>query len=548
MEKDICGPSSHIIKIYSFNGQSRSHWKFLLFEIFLDKDDLNNQIYSKLSESVNESTNFDLTSDIMDFIVDYGKNKSIIDLISDEIFLTKFRNLLKKESNLTEENRKKLVYLVQKWGLKFEKDEKHSSFNESYNFLKRKKIVFPDNKYYVKTYDKYISNDEILKTIDIIHNINKKKKEYERSIKEFYEHVSTQYSDPFRENEKKKQESEPNQKIYYTPGNKDNNSKKEDTIFFLFSSSIEKDNNYPTPGQNKDNNTIYQLGSNILLNNQNSDKQQVNPKVNNEYKNDNDDDNMNFKKSAFFCDQEPFNKSHINNESRNNSRLNRSGIDINNNGNKNNINSNIINDSKIDDFLNVDYKKINLTCPKLNCNNIFKNNSNQQSLNIYNNIIINNNNNHFNVDSFKEQIWNYLFIANNLIDKAKSKEKYNNMDFWIDLHKKIEYLINEITKCEFLSDEYNRNYNIYNTLQLIKMDFTQTCYRYECLLTNQFIPDFKSAFFNNSNKYSFNKDFILNYYSNNNYNNFVANNQYPVNNQFKQSSPIIQSKMDNYNN
>ena len=84
-----------------------------------------------------------------------------------------------------------------------------------------------------------------------------------------------------------------------------------------------------------------------------------------------------------------------------------------------------------------------------------------------------------------------------------------------NLHQEIIDLIKKISLCDDLINKFKSKINIVNGLEKIKMDLIQTCARYQCLISNKNIPEFKSSFNGNNNKYFFNKELIINFNSNN---------------------------------
>lgn len=167
--------NSVISKIYDSNGQKLNYWKKLLFEIKSDNKKINDEIFTKLNQSILDKINIDLTLDIMDFIIIYGNNM-IIDLIAkNEYFLINIKHLLKRDAQIDSETTlKKVISLIQKWGLYFYNNEKYSIFKDNYLSLKYKiRFPSPDE---IETYQKYYNEVEINQTLTKIDEILIQKK------------------------------------------------------------------------------------------------------------------------------------------------------------------------------------------------------------------------------------------------------------------------------------------------------------------------------------------------------------------------------------
>ena len=134
--------SSNIQKIYNSNGNHINGWKKFLYEINLENTKINDEIYTKINQSILDKENIGLTLDIIDFIIDNGDN-CIIDLIATKNFLINIRKLLKVDAIKEIEIQKKIIFLIQKWALKFGNNIKYKIFKENYENLKLK-ITFPN--------------------------------------------------------------------------------------------------------------------------------------------------------------------------------------------------------------------------------------------------------------------------------------------------------------------------------------------------------------------------------------------------------------------
>ena len=201
MENFEIDSSAYIQRIYDSNGKSISGWKNLLYDINSEELKISQNIVSKLNKSLVDKNNIDLTFDIIDFIIHFG-NEIIISLIAGERFLDNFLYLLAVNANLNEDLQEKLIFLIQKWALKFQNNEKYKIFWEKYNFLKSKNIVFPEQNYVIETYNKYISEEKINEYLIEIKNIIMKNNEIKEQINN-YHYTNTLLANPLAKKTKK---------------------------------------------------------------------------------------------------------------------------------------------------------------------------------------------------------------------------------------------------------------------------------------------------------------------------------------------------------
>ena len=549
---------SFIQRIYDSNGKYIKEWKKFLFEIKMQDSQICKEIKAKLEKSLNDKNNIDLTCDIIDFIIDYG-SESMIDLLIEKIFFDKFLGLLKKTTNSPKEIQKKVIFLLQKWKLKYEKIPKYSLVEKYYEYLKKMDIRFPNSNYKIETYDKYISEEEIKQAFIKINEIIIEQQKYNELVKAFMNETRTTIMNPFLEPEEYLTNLPPP-----IPPNSFN-----DLIF-------NKSKNYRTPEHNIDNNTKYKPKINILFENDdniiskkisfneieksnhlNAEEKSIDKDCNkpkNDY-NINDDNNekiniinyneTNAKIKYDICNKESIKNSSIhyfkeaidkdnstdssinnsnkikfpNNFNNSNNSSNSDHNSINNNIENSKINNNQnnnININKNPSFLNQTNQNKN---PSLN-NNLKINNMNSKNNNNYiksspNNFEQSSNHNDFNVDIYKLKVGNILLKINKEIDNRRLN-KY--------LHDDIKGIMNEISNCESRINENLNNSKITDNLKLLRMDIIQTCSRYQCLIYKQPVPDFLSSFSGNNNQYNFNRNDILNFQSYNMNNNFCNNN------------------------
>ena len=159
----------NINNIYSSKGNSKKDWEYFLKDI--NNDSYIDKIVFFLQKNMQDQPQNELTVDLIDFIIDYGSQK-IISQIAQKQFLDTFLNLLKSETKAGLENQKKVIYLTQKWCKKFNGNQNYSIFSDNYNFLKNNGIAFPPDNFVIKTYDNYVSKDEIQSFINNNQNQN----------------------------------------------------------------------------------------------------------------------------------------------------------------------------------------------------------------------------------------------------------------------------------------------------------------------------------------------------------------------------------------
>ena len=148
----------NINSIYSTNGKLKKDWEFFLKDI--NNDSCIEKIVFLLQKNMSEIPQNELTVDIIDFIIDYGSLK-MLNQIAQKQFMDSFLNLLKSETKAGVENQKKVIYLTKKWAQKFSGNQNFSIFQDNFNFLKNNGIAFPPDNFIIKTYDNYISKDDI---------------------------------------------------------------------------------------------------------------------------------------------------------------------------------------------------------------------------------------------------------------------------------------------------------------------------------------------------------------------------------------------------
>ena len=142
-------------------GNNKILWENFLKEIMSGNKNLNFNIISKLNQCLIEKENLELAVDIIDFIVDYGK-ENLVKEIASELFLNNFIHILSVNYKSDKKIQELVLYLVKKWANKYKGNEALKNFNSNYDYLAQKRLYenFDDNKEY-ETYLKYITTNEI---------------------------------------------------------------------------------------------------------------------------------------------------------------------------------------------------------------------------------------------------------------------------------------------------------------------------------------------------------------------------------------------------
>ena len=157
-------------------------------------------------------------------------------------------------------------------------------------------------------------------------------------------------------------------------------------------------------------------------------------------------------------------------------------------------------------------------------NNNFNNNNNNynRSNTNYNNNRFNNNNNFnnnmfsyqnndtYDINSFKRTLGNKLLQLNRWIDEGKYS--FNSGK----LKEGIIEIINEISRCEYMMNrcQLNNDRRGYEVARNMRMDMEQTCSRYEDLVNDRRVEQFRSSFTGNTRQYYFNKNQMFGIQSN----------------------------------
>ena len=471
--KEEYNKSKNISIIISSDGNNKEAWENLLNNIISNDSNINNDIISNIYQFLIEKTKIEINLDILDFIVQYGSS-SIIELFINKNLSKQILELLKNNSKSSVNVQKKIIFLIQKWAKKYEKEKEqiNSVFINNYKSLKKAGIMFPPDNFKMTTYEKYISDEEAQNIINEVKNENKFANPF---LSEMIEtNIKGEKKIFTNESCLKKKLDIDNEENPYNQDNKINNNIKNNNIGLN-----EQKSRYPKfPSQFK-NDIMNNLGknNNTRKNNNNNSKNQF-PNYNNSC---NNNMNSNFNK---------INNNNNNNYNRNNNYNNYTN-NYNNNINYNNSNNN----NNFNNINSLNYNRSN-TNYYYNNNKIINNNKN-----FNNNFSSQKNNNLNDFISYKKTLGNRLLQLNSWIDESIYSANL------CKLKEGIIEIINEMPKCENMMNKckMNNDKKGYETYRNMKMDMEQTCARYEDLVNNRKVDPFRSSFFGNSRQYYFNK-------------------------------------------
>ena len=173
--------------LYNESGYNKFYWNRILYKINKSDEDCH-KVFNYMKQLINIQSNNILNLDLIDFIINYG-NLKVISLFSQNEFLMNIINLLKSKNNVSTQIQKEIIFLIQKWYFKFINNKDLLSFTKCYLILISKGIVFPNKDYILKTYSKYILDEEI--EIKYYKNLLKEDTNY---IEEF-EKIENKFSD-----------------------------------------------------------------------------------------------------------------------------------------------------------------------------------------------------------------------------------------------------------------------------------------------------------------------------------------------------------------
>ena len=159
--KEENNKSKNISVIISSNGNNKEAWENLLNNIISNDSNINNDIISNIYQFLIEKTYIEINLDILDFIVQYG-SLSMIEIFVNKNLSKQILELLKNNSKSSLNVLKKIIFLIQKWARKYEKEKQqiYSVFINNYKSLKKAGITFPPDNFKITTYEKYISDEE----------------------------------------------------------------------------------------------------------------------------------------------------------------------------------------------------------------------------------------------------------------------------------------------------------------------------------------------------------------------------------------------------
>ena len=572
MEGQNSNNTLNISEIISSNGNNKEAWVNLLCDIYSDDSNkIYHDVISFLKNNLEKILNVEITLDILDFLVNYG-NPTIVALIARWDLINRISVFLKNEFNSSIEVKKKIIFLSQKWGKKYEKEKNFQNFVVNYKDLQKLGIIFPKLTYKLETYTKYISEEEAhtaqikAKAIKNIKENNRKSNVEIQNENKMKSPLSTEKE----KNEIKKLELE-DKKMYdkesiaiknesnheENPYHDNNNRGNDENNKYNFINKDEIDNenngiilnkkdsnndknidnsdninnegnlNYKDDKNSNNNNNL-----NILINEINSItyNEDINDKNRNLFSEEQSEQSSRYPifPSQFDNDSmtklrsgkkngEDDNKKSIKkkpeNQGINMNGITPNGLDINKNTQLSNIIKHNENNKKMDKIEN-GMKEEN----KRNVNKPFKNKTFNDNYYVKKPTLPTNSN------PFKHNI-DYLGLKSNTFDLNSFKRDLDNkiqqLNKWINagrfnfynnqLKEGIKAIINEIPKCEHMMVQYhNSNYrNALEIVRKIKMDIEQTCSRYESLVNDRIVEPFISSFNGNSRQYYFNKCNLL---------------------------------------
>ena len=138
-------------------GETKKMWKLLYIELLYNNPVYNSDIVREINSCLANNINLDLSLDIIDFCLDYGK-KDIIDRISICLDLNQIYNLnSNKRQKMNSETANKNFYLIKKWSDNL--GNNYPKFKEIYDKIKIKKYISKIKK--EETYLKFITEEDI---------------------------------------------------------------------------------------------------------------------------------------------------------------------------------------------------------------------------------------------------------------------------------------------------------------------------------------------------------------------------------------------------
>ena len=232
MKEENNNKSKNISIIISSNGNNKEAWKNLLNNIISNDSNINNDIISNIYQFLIEKTYIEINLDILDFIVQYG-SLSMIEIFVKKNLSKQILELLKNNSKSSLNVQKKIIFLIQKWARKYEKEKQqiYSVFINNYKSLKKAGITFPPDNFKITTYEKYISEEEVQNFI------NRVKTDNENSFANpfLYEMIETNNKGDKKiftnESYLKKNLDDDNEENPYNQDNKFNNNIKSNNIY-----------------------------------------------------------------------------------------------------------------------------------------------------------------------------------------------------------------------------------------------------------------------------------------------------------------------------
>lgn len=131
-------------ELYQNQGKDPKLWRKLLQLLLTGSE--HNEFFIFIKKIIETEPRNELPLDLLDYIID-NNISSVTNLVSSKNFLDSLIRLLRTEIGASVDVQKKVLYLIQKWAVKYQPDQNNispfGSFNETYQFLKSQGIFFP---------------------------------------------------------------------------------------------------------------------------------------------------------------------------------------------------------------------------------------------------------------------------------------------------------------------------------------------------------------------------------------------------------------------
>ena len=210
MEENI-----NLESLFSNNGNNKEDWNY--FATNIKKEEYSEKIIENLSHYLkrNDQDKVSLALYITDYILDFGCPK-IISLIAQQNFLEDILDLIRSETNANVINQKTVIYLIQKWAKKFQKNKELDSFQKNFTMLQDYGMEFPDPNFSMDTYHKYIAEEQQNENLN--QNIQPQNNPQENKQMNNNENMHQQVPNKFNESQ------QPQKGVYPLVQNSENNN------------------------------------------------------------------------------------------------------------------------------------------------------------------------------------------------------------------------------------------------------------------------------------------------------------------------------------